>query len=263
MAGFAQQVRAQHAGPAAVLVDQGGRIARHLVVLDDAQDLRHRDAAGRWRRHAAHLVLAIGCAYRLALLGLVVGQVAQRGNASGGVAVVGGGDLVDDGLRDRTVLVEGVRAAGGNGGEHIGQRGIPDDGVDRARRAVGIQEVGGHLGVALDVGNGRGARDRGGHAWRDREAVGGQLDGRGEQVLPRGLAMLAVSQFQHAQRAGRTDGAAAAYGVGGGRRLVRRGLPAQVVLVGARGGHLAAVIGRDLFRRGVVIHDEGAAADAG
>ncbi|MCY1355985.1 hypothetical protein D9M68_526480 [compost metagenome] len=263
MAGFTEQVGAKDTGPAAVLVDQRGAMAGHVEVLDDAKDLRDRDAAGGGRRHAAHLILAIGGADRRALPGLVVGQVVQRGHAGRGVAVVGGLDLVDDGLGDRAVLVEGVGAVRGDGAEHIGQRRVLDGGVDRARGAVGIQEIRRHFRIALDIGHRGRAGDRGGHAWRDGEAVRGQLDGRREQLLPRLLAVFAVGQFEHPQRAGGTDRAAAAHRVGRRSGRVGGGFPLDIVLVGAGRSGLAAIVGRHRLGRRVVIHDEGAAADAG
>ncbi|EGF33287.1 hypothetical protein IMCC9480_799 [Oxalobacteraceae bacterium IMCC9480] len=262
VAGFGHQVHAQHAGFAAIDIERAGPVARHVEVLDDAEDLRDGDAARRRWRHAADFEVAIGRTDRRAFFGAVIGHVGQRRDTGRGGAVIRAGDFRDDGAGDRTVTVKRVGTFAGNAAEGRGQCRIPDEGVDLAGAAISIEEIRRHLGVALDVGDGAGAADRCGHTRRNREAIGGQFDGRVEQVFPGQSAMFVMGHFEYAQSAWRTDRTAAADCRGQGRGLVGRRLPLQVIFIGRGRCHFASIVGDDLLRGGVVVQDEGTAANA-
>ncbi|MCY1511943.1 hypothetical protein D9M68_463850 [compost metagenome] len=263
--GFAHQVHTHHARLAAFEVDGGRLVQAEIEGLEDAERLHHRNAARGRRRHAAHVVIAVGAADRVAALGLVAGQVGQRGLAGrDGRAVVGrrgDADLVDDALGD-VARVEGVGALRGDGVQRLGVGRVREPGAQRLRRAVGVEEVGRGVGVALQVC--RGARDGGRHASADQEAVGRQRDAVAEQVFPGQLAVVLISDVEHAHGAGRADGAAARSGAAGlGCGLVVRVVdPAQVVLGGRRRRRLAPVVRLHLLRRRVVMEHEGTAAQA-
>ena len=127
--------------------------------------------------------------------------------------------------------------------------------------AVGIEEVSG--GFRVDLQLRRGVGDGGGQPRADVEAVVGQRHGRGEEVAPRGLAVLLVDVHQHPQDARHADGAAGRPGVGLGLGAVGVGDPAQVVLGGRGGSDLPAVVGLHGVGLGVVVEQEPAAADPG
>jgi hypothetical protein len=208
-------------------------------------------------------VRAVGGADGLALLGLVAGQVGQRGLPRRDDAAVGagrGGDVVDDGLGDRAG-VERVGAVLRDGGQRLGIGRQGEGRAQRLGREVGVEVGGDGVGVAQEVV--ARAFDGRGHATADREAFGGELDAGLEQVLPRQRAVLLVRQLEHAHGAGRADGAPAAAGRGLGHGLVGGVVdPAQVVLGGRGRCGLAPVVGHHGLGGRVVVQHEGAAAEA-
>lgn len=209
---------------------------------------------------AANEIDAIGRADRIAPLGLIGGEVGQRGLA-GGDAAGGVVDLVDDRLAD-VAGVEGRCAVVGNRGEGRGQRWILQHRSCGLAAAVGVEEVGLAVGIAREIDLVE--IDRCGHAWADVEAVGGDVDARLKQVFPRQAAMVLICELEHAQHARRADRTTAQTRVRFRQRLVGNVVDvAQVVRRRRRRRGLASVVGLNLFRRSVEVQHEGAAPDAG
>ena len=144
------QVHAHYGGLAAVGVQGRGLLCAKVKVLQHAQRLRHGQAAGGRRPHAAHLPAAVDAADGFALLGAVVGQIGQGGQARSDAAI-GVGDLVDDVLGDGAA-VEGGSAALGDGPVGGGQGRALEQAARGLGGAVSIQEVGLGLGVAGQAG---------------------------------------------------------------------------------------------------------------
>ena len=153
--GFADEVYAHHGGLAAVGVHGGGLVAGQVEIFQRAQGRGHGHATRRGCAHAADPVAAVGGADRVALLGLVIGQVAQLGQARGdgeaGAAAAGHLDLLDDVLCDRA----GVQRVGAAAGQRVqGCRigGVLDHRAQGLGGAVGIEEVRGRLGIGEQQG---------------------------------------------------------------------------------------------------------------
>ena len=97
----------------------------------------------------------------------------------------------------------------------------------------------------------------------DDDPLVGEVDGGAEQLVPVGPAVFGVNGFEHADDAGDADGPAAGAGVGQGFGAVGVADPPQVVLGGGHRCGLAAVVRLHLSGLGVVVEQEGSAADAG
>ena len=126
------------------------------------------------------------------------------------------------------------------------------------RRAVGVEEG------ALDVGHlrrGRVGRDRVGEFGTDGKAIARQLDRGLKQFRPGEAAVFLVRHLEHGDDAGHADGKPAGDHLAFGTHLTA-GVEEHVGR-GRRGRRLAAVERRDLVRRGIVEHQERAAAEAG
>ncbi|MNE78097.1 hypothetical protein D3C80_1744700 [compost metagenome] len=104
--------------------------------LQRAQNLRHGNAARRRRRHAADLPAFVVGTKGRALLGAVVGQVAQRQAARVGVPLDLGHDLLRNGP-----FVEGIRPFLGDALQHGGQGWIFQQRAGGFRAAIGIEEI--------------------------------------------------------------------------------------------------------------------------
>ena len=212
-----------------------GLALRQLERLQHAQHLQDRDAARRWRRHAADLPHAIGAAERLALHRPVVGEVGQRQGARPDVRAHPRHDLL--GYRP---FLEGTRALLGQELHRVGQR--------RIGHAVALL-LGAAVLVVIDLAQGGLVAQRldevepAFEARRDDEAVAREADGRSEQVVPGELAALLVRHLEHGDRARHADRNARRHGLAEIERLAvgieehRRRRP--------RRRRLAAVVDRD------------------
>ncbi len=212
------------------------------------QDLPHGDAAARRWRHRDDVVPVVREADRLALDGLVAGEIglgpeaAHRRHAP----CQGAGE---------PAAVEGVRAAGGDGPERAGELGLPPGVAPGVGRAVGLAEGPqrgrhrptqgrvrrGHLGgVVGHVERHRG--HLGGVERVEDDAVARQRNCRLDQLAPGQLAVLAVRVLQAAHDAGDAGGtgpdAAVARRLAGGVEVhvARRGAWRRLAVVdgGAR-----------------------------
>ena len=221
--------------------------------LDDAEHLRHGDAAGGGRAHAANLMRAIGNADRLALDGAIARQILS-GELAGlaRIALHGAGDVFGDVAR-----VEGRGSVAGNRLECVGQRGIGQLVAGREGPALRVEEIGARVRrEALRVG----LRDQLGEAGRDGETFAGKRDGGLKQFRPRQLAVLVVGELQRGERAGHADRKTARHG-----RVARQRLAVRIEEELGRGGGgrgLAAVDACELLGASVPIENVAAAADA-
>ncbi len=262
---FADQMHALHGRLAAFQIDRGRGERRKAEVLQNAQNLRDRDAARRWRRHAANGVdRAVTAADGVAPLRLVVGQIGQRRQArrdrAAVVGAAGDADLVDDRLREHAG-VQRIRAVLGDQLQRIRIVRVFDRGAQRLRAAVRVQEVGGGLRVAPEVVGRTGDCFR--HAPADAKAVVGEPDGRVEQRRPTLVAVVLLHQLQHAHRTRRADRAAAGARVGqhrAGCGAVAH--VAQIVFGGGGRRGFTPVVRLHLPCLRVVVHQESPAADA-
>ena len=149
---------------------------------------------------------------RIARLHSIAGKVSDREVAS----MVGrvrnrGDDRVGNGAG-----VEGIRSSLGQRAQRRGKLGIAQN-VARGTGAAGlVEEVatgsGGEAFAAVPAQQKMQAR-------RHLEALGGELDSRGEQSRPRQAPVRLVQGFERAQGAGNADTQAAEHGIVEGSRL--------------------------------------------
>jgi hypothetical protein len=161
---------------------------------------------------------------------------------------------VHDRARHRP-FVKGDRADGRDLAQHVGKLRVAQRMAHGVGLAIRPVEVGGGDRVLLQRGLGQQERVQ---ARADREALLGKRDGGLEQPRPRQLAVLAVRQCQHRQRAGHADRAAARHRVHESQRLAL--CAEEQAFIGPGGGGLATVEG--LQAPAVVVQQEGTAADA-
>ena len=184
---LAHQVHAHDGRFAALGIDDRGAIGGQVKVVQDAQGLRHSNAARRRWPHAADHGGAVIAAHRRAADGSVVGQVAHlrqtwRDGQGVGHAARGNLDFVHDGLGNRP-RIKRIRTALCQRGERGGVGRIFDGAAQRFGGEISIQKIGCRFRVAQEIG--LGDINRSGHAPADGKAVGSQFNGRIEQARPR------------------------------------------------------------------------------
>ncbi|MND86523.1 hypothetical protein D3C80_784940 [compost metagenome] len=221
-----------------------------LQGLQRAEDLRHGDPARRRWRHAADLPALVVGAQRRALLGLVVGEIGQGQAAGVGVALDLGGDFLGD-----RAFVQGIRAFMGDAFEHGGQCRVLQVCADGFWAAIGIAKVSHHFRGAR---HGRIRGDQPVQAWRNGEALFGELDGRFKQLRPGQASVFLMGQFQGAQHAGCAHRTTANLRLGEPHRL-SVGLQEKLFGGAGRGGFTSVVGAHGLA---IPEDDQCAAADA-
>ena len=220
-------------------------------VGQDAQTHQHgRPARGR-RRHADHID-PVGPADRLGDLRLISLQVGQRQ----GARQVPLGGAPHDGLGN-LALQQGGGTLGGNLAQGGGVGRVLEDVAGLDQLAVRLGEIGHGVGLAPPGG---GPGGQGGQARGDGKALVGQGLSLGEEVLPGQASVGLLGHIQHGHGPGHAGGPAAGHGVDKGQGL---SVGAQKhVGRGAGRGRLAAIVDGHLAGLGVVIGDEGPAAEA-
>ncbi len=224
---------------------------RDVGPLEQHHQLDEANAA-RWRRRDAEKVYPVGAAYRLALDGLVGGEVGH-GHRSGKWCLAGPGDDPGPGRprvkRRRPLRGEPPQEVG------IGLVGQPVAGVEQ--RAVGLREISDDVRrvVFRPIGVDHLFEPR-----ADDEALVRGPFRVAEQGAPRQLAVLLMGEAEHPDRA-RNAGRPPAQ-----QRDVERQRLARRIEEHARGrlrrGDFAAVVDGELAGARVEIIHEGAAPDA-
>ena len=238
-------------------VDRVGFQAAHIKVIQDAQGLQHRNAAGAGGRHAANAVThAVHRTHRRTHLVRVIAQVVQAQAArAGGVGADFGHDVVGN-----FTGVKRLGATAGNGPERGRQRRIFQPGPGGFGAAIRLKKIAGAR-FTLRLNARRRTGNRHTQARRYGKTALGQGNGGGKQLSPRQLAVGLVRGFQHAQHTGGTYRQATIDRRHPVQRLavradkqIRRGRP-------RRG--FTAIVGQHLGGALVKVQQEGPAANAG
>ena len=234
--------------------EPGLRIVRTALcdirAIEDREHLQERDAGGGRRRHADQ-VNEIGAAQRFGdprLIGVEVGRRQGTGARLGLRAR-------DDRVAKRR-LEQGARALAPDAAQRRGIGRIPERVARLDLAAIGAREEGAHVGLArlrrIAIHESR-------HALRHCESGLGRADRRLEELLPGQRAVPRVHGAEHRDRSRHAGRSSGKHGIPIRQRLTL--LIDEHVRCRAGGRRFAPVESRELFRCGVVIKHEPAAAD--
>ncbi len=177
---------------------QGEGRGAEVERCQQAERLADRDRARRGRSRAAHAMIAIKRADRLAFLGVIIGEILDCQLARPARIVLHRlGDVGGDGA-----FVKRLRAVAANDLQRVGERRILQLVTDRPGPALAIEEIGARIGRES---RGTDIRQHLGEAERNREAVAGKRNRRLEQLGPGELTVLVVHQLQRREHTGDAD----------------------------------------------------------
>ena len=194
--------------PGAIGAGLLGRPLGQVFAREHAQHLGDGERAGRGWRHAADAVRSIGKTHRLALAGLVVGQIAHAQTAWIRRVRL---HCLGDGLC-HWALVEHLGAALCDALQRVGKFCVAQQGAFGFGVTVGVEKVRPSRSVLGERRDNRLAKNRC-QARADGKALSRQSYCGLKEARPRQTAMLAMRQFQGAQDPGHAHRAAAHHAV--------------------------------------------------
>ncbi len=219
-----------------------------------SKDLQHRDAAGRWRPHAADSVLAIRATHRRALLRRIRREIVGGHPARVRIGARRRGDVGGDGAP-----VQCIGPLGSHCAQHVSERLVAQRRAGGERRAVRGEEIGPRRRLAPQLV--RVGGDVVSKPLRDGKAFVRQPDRRRDQVGPGQFAVRPMRRLKHPRRARNANRAAARDRLPE-RQRIAVAVEEQVRAGGGRRG-LPPVPARHPSARRVVMEQHRAAAQPG